>query len=43
MQQYFFCCPDKTFYCPNKTFCLCNQNLIDIAKYFVGTKKNFVA
>ena len=48
MQQNLFCCPDKTFLCldqtfccPDQTFCLSNQNLIDIAKYFVGTKKQF--
>ena len=32
MQQNFFCSP-------NKTFCSFNQNLIDIAKYFVVTEK----
>ena len=34
MQQNFFCCP-------NKTFCFSNQNLIDIAKCFVGRTKEF--
>ena len=34
MQQNFFCCPEKTF-------CLSNQNLIDVAKCFVGRTKEF--
>ena len=33
MQQNFFCYP-------NKTVCLSNQNLIGIAKCFVGTTKD---
>ena len=41
VQQNFFCCPDKTFCCPSKAFFSSNQNLIDIAKCFVGTKKEF--
>ena len=35
MQQNFLCCS-------NKTFCLSNQNLIDIAKCFIGTTKEFL-
>ena len=34
MQQNFFCCP-------NKKFCSSDQNMIDIAKCFVGTTKEF--
>ena len=30
------------FYCPKKTFCSSNQNLIDLEKCFVGTKKEFL-
>ena len=41
MQQKFFFCPEKSFYCPNKTFCLSNHNLMDIAKCFSGTTKEF--
>ena len=35
-------CMQQNFLCfTNKTFCLSNKNLIDIAKCFVGTKKEF--